>query len=485
MARNTIAKGVIWKFLERFGCLGVQFVLQIVLGRILGPALYGELSFMIIFTTLANVFVQKGFNTALIQNKDVDEEDYSSVFWVSMAIALGFYIAIFAGAPFISDYFKMPHIVTPFRVLALMLFPGAFNSIQIAKISRHMDFKKLFFSHVGAILISGFLGVYIAVNGGGLWALVVQSLSNITITCIMMIFVVKVRIKRVCNMERIKVLFNFGWKVLVSSLIDTIYQDLRSLVIGRKYDSATLGYYNKGKHFPQFINNAVNGTLQSVMLPAMSTKQDDKAGLKMFMRNSIKASAYLITPIMAGLAATAEPLVVLLLTEKWLPCVPYLQIYCFTFAFYPVNTCNLQAINAMGRSDIFLKLEVIKKIYGIIALIIAVVFFDSPIAIALTGAITSVIGCFVNAFPNKKLIGYSYFEQMKDMVPSLISSLVMFACVLLIQLLNLPSMVTLIIQVITGIVVYAVISLVFKPVGYTMLKDMITNLLKKKKSASK
>ncbi|MBE6855980.1 MAG: lipopolysaccharide biosynthesis protein, partial [Ruminococcus sp.] len=266
---------------------------------------------------------------------------------------------------------------------------------------------------------------------------------------------------------------------------DTLYQDLRSLVIGRKYDSATLGYYNKGKHFPQFINNAVNGTLQSVMLPAMSTKQDDKAGLKMFMRNSIKASAYLITPIMAGLAATAEPLVVLLLTEKWLPCVPYLQIYCFTFAFYPVNTCNLQAINAMGRSDIFLKLEVIKKIYGIIALIIAVVFFDSPIAIALTGAITSVIGCFVNAFPNKKLIGYSYFEQMKDMVPSLISSLVMFACVLLIQLLNLPSMVTLIIQVITGIVVYAVISLVFKPVGYTMLKDMITNLLKKKKSVSK
>lgn len=483
MAHKSIAKDVMWKFLERFGCLGVQFVLQIVLGRILGTALYGELSFMIIFTTLANVFVQKGFNTALIQNKDVDEEDYSSVFWVSIAIAAVLYGVLFAGAPFLSRFFKMPHIVAPFRVLALMLFPGALNSIQVAKISRKMDFKKLFFSHVGAILFSGCLGIVIAVNGGGLWALVAQSLSNITVTCIMMIFFVKVRIKRVCNMQRIKVLFGFGWKVLVSSLIDTIYQDLRSLVIGKQYDSSTLGCYNKGKHFPQFINNAVNGTLQSVMLPVMSKKQDDSAQLKAMMRNSIKLSAYVMFPVMAGLAATATPLVDLLLTEKWLPCVPYLRIYCFTFAFYPVNTCNLQAINAIGRSDIFLKLEVIKKVYGVIALIIAMTCFHSPIAIAMTGAVTTILGCFVNAFPNKKLIGYSYFEQMKDMLPSFVMAVIMLAGVLLMQLLGLSSVVMLLVQVLTGIIIYLVLSVIFKPAGFTMLKDIIRNLLKKKRPA--
>lgn len=417
---------------------------------------------MIIFTTLANVFVQNGFNTALIQNKDVDEDDYSSVFWVSFIIAIILYVMIFFASPFIGAFYKMPEIVTPMRVLGLMVLPGALNSVQVAKISREMDFKKIFYSNVGAVLTSGIAGIVIAYLGGGLWALVVQSLLNVFVACLVMRFTVKLKLRLYCDLQRVKVLFGFGWKLLVSSLIDTLYQDLRSLVIGKKYDSGTLGYYNRGKQFPQFIINAVNGAVQSVLLPAMSANQDDKKQVKEMMRRSIMLSAFIIFPMMAGLAGVAKPLVSLLLTDKWLPCVPYMQIYCFTLAFWPVHTSNLQAINAVGRSDVFLKLEIIKKSYGIVALIIAVFCFDSPIAIAMTGVFTTFISCFVNAYPNKKLINYSYFEQMKDLIPSFILSILMLVVVLLVGLLPIPTIAVLLLQVLVGTAVYFLSSAIFR-----------------------
>lgn len=483
MKNRSISSGLLWKLLERFGVSGVQFILQIILARLLDPEHYGVLSIMIIFTTLANVFIQNGFNTALIQNKDVTEEDYSSVLWVSLGIAGGLYAAIFFGAPLIGVFYKMPDIVTPLRVLALMLFPGALNSVQLAKVSREMDFKKVFYSNIGGVVVSGVIGVIIAYIGGGLWALVAQTLLNVLVACIVMFGTVKLKLYFACNIKRVGRLFAYGWKLLVSSLLDTLYQDLRSLVIGKKYDSETLGFYNRGKQFPQFIINAVNGAVQSVMLPAMSAEQDDKTRVKNLMRNSITLSAYIIFPIMAGLAAVAEPLVGLLLTDKWLPCVPYMQIYCFNFAFYPVHSCNLQAINAMGRSDIFLKLEVIKKAIGTAALVIAVFCFDSPLAIATTGVFTTVISCFVNAYPNKKLINYSYFEQMKDLLPSLIASVIMCVCVLLVGHFcvnaDVMSILTIAIQIVVGMTIYLGISVIFKSKPFYSLLILVKHQVKK------
>ncbi len=480
MSKKGISKGFAWKLLERFGVLGTQFVLQIILARILDPGHYGALSMMIIFTTLANVFIQNGFNTALIQNKDVTEEDYSSVFWVSLIIACGLYWVIFVSSPLIAMVYNMEYIITPLRVLALMLFPGALNSVQVAKVSRELDFKKVFISNLGGIVVSGVVGIAVALMGGGLWALVVQTLLNVVVVCIVMRFTVKLKLHLKCNFDRVKMLFAFGWKLLVSSLIDTLYADLRSLVIGVKYDEDTLGYYNRGKQFPQFIINAVNGAVQSVMLPAMSAEQDDKTCVKSMMRNSIMLSAYIIFPVMAGLAAVATPLVSVLLTDKWLPCVPYMQVYCFSLAFYPVHSCNLQAINAMGRSDIFLKLEIIKKSYGLVLLTIAVFCFDSPLAIASTGLITTVISCFVNSHPNKKLIDYSYFEQMKDLLPSMIMAVVMCVTVLIVGTLNFSSIVILFIQIITGVAVYVTLSLIIKPMPYRMSVEIIKKILNKR-----
>lgn len=455
-----IVGALIWKLLERFGVQGAQFVLQIVLARILSPDHYGALSLMIIFTTLANVFIQTGFNTALIRGKDVTDEDYSSVFWVTLGIATVLYGIIFACAPWIAVLYKMPEIVTPLRVLALMLLPGAFNSVQLAKVSREMNFRKVFVSNVAGIVIAGGAGIALALMGAGLWALVAQTMLNVFVACVVMFFTVKWRPRLILNLRRVGALFSFGWKILVSGLIETLYQDVRSLVIGVKYDAGTLGYYNRGKNFPQFIITAVSGTVQSVMLPAMAKEQDDKAKVKDIARKSITISSFILFPLMAGLAGVATPLVTLLLTEKWLPCVPYLQIYCFTLAFNPVHMCNLQAINAMGRSDIFLKLEIIKKTIGLTALAIAVFCFHSPIAIAMTGVFTVLISCFINASPNKKLIGYSYFEQMRDLIPSFLAAVVMLGAVLAVQLLNLSLILTLATQVAVGVMVYVGLALV-------------------------
>lgn len=455
--------------------------MQIILARILSPEHYGTLSLMVIFTTLANVFIQNGFNTALIRGKDVRDEDYSSVFWVSLMIAGTLYGLIFLFAPAIGGFYKTPELVAPLRVLALMLLPGAFNSVQLAKVSREMDFKKVFLSNLAAILISGLAGIAIAYMGGGLWALVAQTMLNVVIACLVMFFTVRWYPRLVCNFRRVGTLFSFGWKLLVSGLIDTLYQDLRSLVIGKKYDAGTLGYYDRGKKFPQFIISAVNGTVQSVMLPAMAKEQDDPAAVKKLTRNSIMLSSFILFPLMAGLAGIAEPLVRLLLTDKWLPCVPYLQIYCFTLAFYPVHSCNLQAINAMGRSGIFLILEIIKKAIGIAALVIAVFFFDSPIAIAMTGVFTTFISCFVNAFPNRKLLGYSYFEQMKDILPSFLCSFAMLGAVLAVGMLPLGNLLVLILQMITGIVSYVLLSAIFRLSPFKILLGTLIKFVEKRK----
>ena len=376
---------------------------------------------------------------------------------------------------------EIPEIVGPFRVLGLMLIPGAFNSIQLAVVSREMNFKKVFTSNIAGIIISGVVGVGIAYFGGGLWALVAQHTINTVVTCIVMLFTVKWYPKFIMDFKRIGSLFSFGWKLLASGLLNTLYEDLRSLVIGKKYDSGTLGYYNRGKQFPQFFIGAINGAVQTVLLPAMSKKQDDKAQVKEFARTSIVVSSYILFPMMMGLAVVAEPMVRLLLTEKWLPCVPYLQVYCFILAFTPIHSCNLQAINAMGRSDIFLKLEIIKKVIGITSLVIAVFCFETPLAIALTGAFTTVISSFINAFPNKKLINYSYLEQVKDLLPSFIVAGLMGVGVYLINYINLNDIVTLLIQIPTGIALYLGFSALFKVKGFTYLKTTIKATLDKKR----
>lgn len=464
---------LIWKLLERFGVLGTQFLLQIVLARILNPEDYGVLSIMVIFTTLANVFIQNGFNTSLIQNKDVTEEDYSSVFWVSLFITMIVYGILFFAAPVIADFYDMPSLVKPFRVLCLVLFPGAYNSIQLAKVSRELDFRKVFYSNMAGIIVAGGLGIVVALMGGGLWALVIQTLMNVAIACIVMMFTVQWKPQLVLNFERIKILFSYGWKLLASGLLDTLYQNLQSLVIGKKYNAITLAFYERGKQFPQYGISAINSAVQSVLLPAMAAEQDDLSKVKDMTRKSVAISSFLLFPMMAGLAAVSPTLVSLLLTDKWLPCVPYMQICCISFAFYPIYSSHLQAMKAVGRSDIFLKLEIAKKIVGIAMLLVAVFYFSTPLAIALTGVISIPFDIFINALPNKKLIRYNYSEVIKDIMPPLVISIIMFLVVECIRLLHWGNLVTLCVQIIVGIFVYMISAACLKIEAYSMFRKML------------
>jgi len=458
--KSQVISSLFWKLMERGGTQGIQFIVQIILARLLLPEDYGLIALVLIFTTIANVFVQSGLNTAIIQKKDADELDFSSVFYLSLFIACLAYVVLFITAPLMSGFYEEPQLVPVFRVLSVSLFFGALNSIQNAVVARNMQFKKLFFSSTGAILVSGTVGIYMAYTGFGVWALVGHELTKQLLISVILWFTVNWRPRLLFSFDRVRGLFSFGWKLLASSLINTVYMDLRSLIIGKMYNAEMLGFYNRGKQFPSLVATNIDGSIQAVMLPAYSAQQDNRKRVKDMVRRSIVTSSFILFPIMIGLAVVAEPVVRLLLTDKWLPCVPFLQIYCGVYALQPIHTANLQAINALGRSDIFLKLEIIKKCYGLAILSITV--FYGVYAIALGGIVSGLISTVVNAYPNKKLLNYSYVEQWKDIMPSLLLSLVMGAVVYSLKWLGLSPLITLIIQVFAGVILYVGLAWIFK-----------------------
>lgn len=465
--------GLFWKLMERGGTQGVQFIIQILLARLLLPEDFGIIALISIFITIANVFVQGGFNTALIQKKEADEIDISSVFYLSMFVACLLYMIIFLAAPFISAFFGERQLVPVLRVLSIVLFLNVINSIQNAVVARNMQFKKLFFSSLQAILVSGVVGIVMAYAGYGVWALVGQQLTNQMLICIVLWFTVKWRPKLLFSFHKVKSLFSYGWKLLVSSLIDTLYLNLHSLIVGKMYNSEMLGFYNRGQQFPALIVTNINGSIQSVMLPALSSQQDDRQRVKRMVRRSIVTSSFVIFPMMAGLAAVAEPLVKILLTEKWLPCVPFLQIYCAVFALWPIHTSNLQAINALGRSDIFLKLEIIKKVLGLS--ILSVTIFYGVYAIAFGVVISGIISTLLNSSPNKKLINYSFKEQWQDIMPPLFLSLIMGLVVYCFNFLGLDALTTIITQIFVGIFLFIGMAYLFKIESLLYLVEEIKN----------
>jgi teichuronic acid exporter len=468
--------------MERGGTQGIQFIVQIVLARLLLPEDYGIIALVLVFIAIANVFVQSGLNTSLIQKKEADEIDFSSVFYVSLLIAGLFYIILFLTVPFIAEFYNKQQLIPVLRVLAVTLFFGAFNSIQNAIIARNMQFKKLFFSSTGAILISGIVGIYMACAGYGVWALVGQQIINQLSISLILWFTVKWRPRLIFSHRRVKELFSFGWKLLVSSLIYTIYIDLRSLVIGKMFEAEILGLYNRGQQFPAVLVSNIDGSIQSVMFPVLASQQDSRPRVKDMMRRAIVTSSFVTFPMMVGLAVTAEPLVKLLLTDKWLPCVPFLQIFCASHALMPIHTANLQAINALGRSDIFLKLEIIKIIVGLSVLGITV--FYGVYAIALGAVLSGIISTFINAYPNKELLDYSYIEQWNDIMPSLLLSLVMGAVVYSFKWLGLSVLITLIIQVCVGVILYIGMAWLFKLECFNYLLNTMKDLFSEGQKAN-
>ena len=477
--KTKVLASLIWKLMERLGAQGVSFIVQIILGRLLMPEDFGAIAIVTVFITLSNVFVQSGFNTALIQKKDADDKDFSSVFYLSTFIATMLYVLLFFTSPYIADYYSSPQLNQVLRVLAIILFFGAFNSIQNAYVARNMMFKKLFFSSTGSVIFSGIVGVIAAYLGLGVWALVLQQITyNLSVSVILW-FTVKWRPRLLFSLSKVKVLFSFGWKLLASSLLNTLYMDIRTLIIGRIYNSSMLGFYNRGVQFPKLIVTNMDGAIQSVMLPALSDEQDNKKRVKEMVRRAIVTSSFLVFPMMVGLAVVAEPMIKIVLTDKWLPAAPFLQIFCASYALIPIHTANLQAINALGRSDVFLKLEIIKKVIGILILAISINFGIYAMAwgMVLSGAISS----FINAYPNKKLLNYSYLEQWKDIIPSLLISLLMGLTVYVLNFLSIAEFLKLFVQIVVGVVVYILLAKLFKIECFNYLVNTAKDILGRKK----
>lgn len=471
ISRKSVLSNLFWRFSERTAAQGVSFVVSVVLARMLTPEDYGLVGLITVFISIATVFVSSGFGSALIQKENVTQRDYSSVFFFSILMGVVMYIALFFTAPIIANFYKEPLLIAVIRILALSLIIGGINSVQQAYVSRTMQFKRFFYSTIIGTVISAIIGIYMAYRGAGVWALVAQTLSNQIIDTCILWFTVKWRPTFEFSISEMKKMFNYGWKLLFSNLIDTVYNNLYSLVIGKFYSAKDLGYYNRGRNIPNIVITNINGSIQSVMFPAFSNCQGEKVRLKAMVRRSIVTSTYIIMPAMIGLAAVAEPLTVLLLTEKWLPSVPFMQFSCFVLAFWPIHTTNLQAINAVGRSDIFLKLEIIKKIIGLSILIASIPF--GLYAMMIGNCFSAIICSFLNANPNKRLLNYGYREQIMDILPSILLSLFMGAMVLMWTLCDMNNIIILILQIITGVVIYVGGSKLFKLESYTYIVSMV------------
>ena len=473
--KQLVFTNLIWRFMERGGAQLVSFVVSIVLARLLEPELYGTIALVTVITSILNVFVDSGMANALIQKKDSDDLDFSSVFYFNVGFCLVLYAGLFVAAPLISRLYGMPDLVPIIRVLGLTIVVSGVKNVQQAYVSKTMQFRRFFFSTLGGTLFSAAVGIAMAYMGFGIWALVMQQLLNAAVNTAILWLTVGWRPKRMFSFERLTGLISYGWKLLASALLDTVYLKLYQLVVGLKYTASDLAFFNKGDQLCVLVVENINASIDSVLLPVLSSEQDNKDSVREMTRRAIKTSSYIMMPIMAGMAVCAEPLIRLLLTEKWLPCVPYMQVFCICYALYPLHTANLNAIKAMGRSDIFLKQEIIKKI-----LITAVIFATmgiSAFAIALGEIVSGLASLLINAWPNRKLMGYMYRMQLRDIMPAALASLAMAAVVWPVTLLGLNDFVTLIIQVPLGVAVYVAISAVFKIDSFGFMLGVVKKLL--------
>lgn len=477
IGREKILSSLLWRFLERIGAQGVSFIVSLVLARMLAPEAYGTIALVTVFIAILQVFVDSGLGNALIQKKDADDVDFSSVFYFNICICSALYLVLFLCAPLIGIFYNDNTLVPIVRVLGITLIISGLKNVQQAYVSKTLQFKKFFYSTLIGTVGSAVVGIIMAYFDFGVWALVFQNLLNGVIDTLILWVTVRWRPKRVFSIERLLVLVNFGWKILASSLLHTVYTNLRSLIIGKMYTTADLAYYNKGRSFPVLVVSNINTSIDSVLFPAMSNYQDSIAKVKALTRRSIMVSSYIMWPMMIGLAVVAEPLIVLLLTDKWLPAVPFLQIVCFSFALEPLQTANLNAIRSLGRSDITLKLEIIKKTISIGILILSMKY--GVIAIALSGVVYAVIATVLNAFPNKNLLHYGYFEQLRDIMPSLIMAVVMGIIIYPIASLPIHLCFILGLQIIIGSAVYLLLSIIFKVEPYLYIIDIIKNFRRK------
>ena len=458
--KQKTVSGIMWSAIERFSLQGVQFIIQIILARLLLPSDYGMIGMLAIFLQVAQVFIDSGFTNALIQKKDRTEEDFATVFYFNILVAVLFYGILFFSASLIADFYNMPTLVLVIRFIALSLIINALSAIHRTKLIISVNFKTQSKISLGAAFISGVIGIWMAYVGCGVWALVWQTLLNSIILTILFYCLVHWKPLHTFSKSSFERLFNFGSKLLISSLINTVYRNLYTIVIGKKFSVVELGYYTRAEQFAIFPSNNLNALVSRVAYPILSSIQDDDKCLTNAYRNYIRLSSYIIFPLMVGLLVLANPIISLLLTDKWSGVVILLQILCLDWMFDHLSQINLNLLWVKGRSDLSLRLEIIKKTIAIFILFVSIPF---GLEVMCWGrVIYSLIATYLNTYYTNSLIDLTLKLQVKDVFPSLILSFIMggivFICISFFE----TDIVKIVIGCITGMSFYILLSFLFK-----------------------
>lgn len=469
--KNKFFSSVFWKFNEQISSQIITFIISIILARLLTPNDYGTVALINIFIVIADVFVTSGLGSSLIQSNTVNDDDFSTIFYINEIISIILYMFIYVSAPYIATFYHNGELIIIIRILALKLPLSAFNAIQQAYVSKYLMFRKVFISTTIAAIISGIIGVICAYSNLGVWALVLQYLTNTIIISILLYSQLDWHPSLIFKWKKAKPLIKFGWKILLTSLLGQVFNQLRPLLLGKFYTPTDLAFYNRGQKFPDLVSLNIDGTISAVLFPVMSKHNSNLLGVKKMTRTSIKMTTFIIMPLMFGMAATSKAIILLLLTEKWIFSVPYMQFLCIAAAFGTVSNANMQALSAIGRSDVLLRLELIKKPIYILFLIIGVKI--SVLAVAYTMMIYSILVMFINAFPNIKLLNYNIKEQFTDIMPALSASIIMYIIVNIVGQINLHIYIVFVLQIFLGIIVYLLIAKIFKLEAWDYLVKMI------------
>lgn len=458
---REVISGMIWSLSERFMSQIVSIIVTIILTRLIAPADYGLISIVTVIITILNVFMTSGFSAALIQQNDVDDIDYSTVLWFSLGLGGAIYLIVFLSAPVVAQFYKLEELTIVLRILALKVPLSALNSVQQAYVSRHMLFQKFFSSTVSATIISGIVGVTLAYSNFGVWALVFQDLINVFTITVVLWFSIKWKPSLVFSTRRLTKLFDFGAKIFLQTMFNTLYANIRSLLIGRVYSATDLAYYSKGNQYPNLIVTNVDSAVSKTMFPVMSREQENIEKIKSLTRNTAQTSSYIMSPILVGFIVCADSIVSLVMTDRWLPAVPYVQIICCCLLIRPFQTAIVQAIKAIGESGILLKMDIPVRIFALVLLFTTINF--GVVYIAVSEIVIELLALVIYSYYSDKLIGYSYLEILVDFCQNLLLSVIMGIGVYLIgNVLELDKFSELLIQVIIGIIIYFIVSIIFK-----------------------
>ena len=475
--KEKTVTGVVWSTVDRFSALGVQFIVSIVMARLLTPADYGLIGMLSIFLAVANSLIDSGFSQALIQKKNRTEVDYSTVLYFNIVVSVFLYLILFLGAPLIASFYKEPTLIPLTRVIGLSLIINSFAVVQKALFTIRVDFKTQTKASLSSSVISGIIGIIAAFRGANVWALVIQQLIAYTLNVILLWVYGKWKPLRTFSKDSFKSLFSYGSKLMLSSLINTLWTNIYSLVIGKVFNASSLGFYSRAHSFAELPSSTLTSVMQRVTFPIMCEVQDQTERFVSIFRRVMRIAAYLIFPVLMFIAGIAKPMVIVLLGERWAYSATLLTIICFAAMWYPVHAINLNPISALGRSDLFLKLEIYKKAIGIVVLVCSIPFGLEGVCYG--SVISSFIMLFLNSMYTKKLINYGIIDQLKDLLPTYILAVLMFLMLRLMGLLIHDNLLLLVVDTIISFIFYIGVSKLLRLNELYELIEIATSLKEK------